>query len=159
MQYLDFATVYGRLGNHPGDITLQQAEALFRCAMKQREGAVILEFDPIGGRSTVILGIAAKNLSGRLHVYNADKPQLHPIWMERAVRLHGLAEVATINASNGAAVHGADLVVIRSKGVNPHPVVDAKHLFVLGSMDFSKSPSHRVIEKGDGFIFVSCKNV
>lgn len=161
MQYLDFATVYGRLGSHPGDVSTVQAEALFRCAMKCREGATFVEYVPVGGRTTAILGTAAKNLNGKLYIYEswAGQPPQSQLWFNRALQLYGLREHVVLNPLNGTVPGKVHFALLRFAG-GEMVFPDTDFIFALGNTQgFSDRNGYRVIERGDGYAYVSCKNV
>ena len=95
MDFVDLRTVFARLGNHPGDMGPQEAKMIYDCAMSRERGARFLEIGAGMGRTTVILGTAARNIGARLVVAHDNSwkdPQIVR-WFDQAVRLHGLRDV------------------------------------------------------------------
>ena len=54
-KYVEFITVYGKLGNHPGTLTGEMALGLYNQGMSSPAKAKLLDYYPDGGRSTVLL--------------------------------------------------------------------------------------------------------
>ena len=130
-KYVEFITVYGKLGNHPGTLTGEQALGLYNQGMSSPAKAKLLDYYPDGGRSTVLLSAVAQNIEGELAVeanwqfapYGAE------MWYERAVKLHKIKAVPL----NGTAV---DFAVVRASIV---PALNGKlprasRLFVYGDL-------------------------
>lgn len=127
MKQIDLRTAYGRLGMHPGDMGLQEAQIIFEQAMT-KGGGVFVEVSSGTGRATVILGTAARNVGAKLYAVDAlaVKNPAEQRWFGLAVALHQLAgavrqiELATVNeVLNGG---GVDLLLLN------------------GDCDFSKVP-------------------
>lgn len=94
MRQTDLRTAYAHLGIHPGDLGPQEAQIVFNEGMGVNESGVFVEINPAAGRATVILGIAAKNINGRLYVLD-NWPTKNPQesrWFELAVMLHRLQD-------------------------------------------------------------------
>src|SRR6185437_14756758 len=89
-KFIDFNTVYGKLGLHPGNLTTEQAVALFDRAMKCKEGALLLDQWPDAGRTSVLLATVARNLDGKLKVVTRweTAPPVGPQLFERVYRTH-----------------------------------------------------------------------
>ena len=151
-KFLDFPIVYGKLGNHPGSLTTDQAIALFNTAMRCPMGAKIIEYWPDTGRSTVILGAAAKNLDGKLYVFtnfnNGNKAGEG--WFARAVKTHRLE--AVIDPTPGEVLESlADLAVLPAAWAwrLDDPFLRAKRLFVLNAPE--RIEGYKGVEYGAGY--------
>lgn len=144
-KFLDFPTVYGKLGNHPGLLTTDQAVALYQQGMKLPPGSSILEYRPDGGRSTVILAAVARNLNGRLYAVTdwAVAPPGAQAYFERAFKLHKLEQVAELDPAD---LPTAALTVARA--AQPWQRLPGRVL-VLG--DFSQANGHAPAERGPGW--------
>ena len=123
MKRTDLRTAYGRLGIWPGDMGPQEADIIFTEAMKCRDGATFLEINPQGGRTTAILGTAAKNLGGKLYVASDPTKTNHEeqLWLGRAITLHGLRGITSILADTAnptirAAMNGSGLDFVLLNG-------------------------------------------
>ena len=146
-KYVDFNTLYGKLGNYPGDFGLRAAEALFRLAMKQPKESIFAEYGPDGARAMVILGTAAKNLGGKLYVVSAWESR-HPqsrFWFERAVKLFGLTSTVIMESPAGASF----VLLWPHSGEAVFP--DCKAIFALGVQEMG--PGWRLVEQGEGYIY------
>lgn len=155
-KYIDFATLWGRLGNCPGDIGLVQGEALFRCAMKCKEGSLFKDVAPVGGLTTAVLGTAAKNLDGKLLIeerWNGQHPHSHT-WFNRALKTYAL-DPLLVKAGD------PDFVLLRGLVKSADVVADCKgYVFVLGELVVADDDQAlRVIEQGAGYVFVDCNKV
>jgi len=129
-KFKDFETVYGKLGNHPGLLQTDQAIALYNTALSCGQKPVIVEHDPDGGRSTVVLAAAACNLEGKVHVQVdwSSQPDGAEAWFNKAVKLHRIGPQVAVN---GAAPERADLLVVRhASQVNG---TAAKRIFLLAA--------------------------
>lgn len=148
-KYLDFPTIYGKLGNHPGLLTGEQALALFTQGMKCPQGASLVEYWPDGGRSTVILAAVARNLGGRLYVFTNWRaaPQSAERWFMQAWRTHKLDQVCALSMDVGQieAVANPALIVVRGDYRPPY----AGRLLVLG--DIGQANGHAPAERGPGW--------
>lgn len=119
MRRVDFATAYGRLGTHPGDVGPVEAEAIFSAA-EGFLGGNFLEVSPNGGRGTAILATAAANVGGHLDVAldQFSDPALAR-WLALSVRLRRLSDFASFLSA--IPTHQSyDLVLCR--GGVPHGV-------------------------------------
>lgn len=147
-KFVDFPIVYGKLGNHFGLTTGEQALALFQQAMKCPPGSLLVEYWPDGGRSTVILATAARNLDGKLLVFtNWDQAPLgSDAWFQRAYKTHRLEGVVEVDPP--AAVGSATLTVVRGMYRPPH----AGRLLVLGEHGLSNG--HAPAERGPGWAVI-----
>src|ERR1043165_3646040 len=137
-KFIDFNTVYGKLGLHPGNLTTEQAQALFDHAMKCKDGALLLDQWPDAGRTSVLLATVARNIDGKLKVvtrWDAAPPN-GGFLFERVYRTHKLAHVATV--VNHSQLNGhdqsADFAVARAETL---PLMNgdlngAKQIFVYG---------------------------
>jgi hypothetical protein len=144
-RYVDFPTIYGKLGNHFGLTTGDQALALFEQGMRCPPGATLVEYAPDGGRSTVILATVARNLGGRLLVCTAwpEAPQGALDAFQRAFKTHRLAAVVSLDPPE---VPG-DVAFQVVRGAFRPP--QASRLFVLG--DVGLSNGHAPVEHGPGW--------
>ena len=103
MKHVDFRIAYAQLGDHPGTIGPQAADALFRHAMTFEAGSMFLEMGSEAGRATVLLGIAARNVGAKVFALE-DWVKAGPMARHRfdwAIRTHGLGEVVSA-PTNGA---------------------------------------------------------
>lgn len=151
-KFLDFDVLYGRLGSFPGDVNFRQAEALFRWAMKAGEGAQFVELEPNTCRATVIIGTAARNLGGKVHVGGASFSQ-YQIFFNRVVRLYRLKETVFELASQNGALDSMkiDFALIRPPGLSE--VLKSKVVFGLGPVDQIEVPNSLVeLEKGPDYV-------
>lgn len=145
-KFLDFPTVYGKLGTHPGLLTGDQAVALYQQGMRLPPGSAIVEYAPDAGRSTVILAAVASNLGGRLYVvvdWATSPHQSARVYFERAFKLHRLDQVAEVNPVN---LPAPALTVVRL-GVAWRRLPG--RVLVLG--DFSQANGHAPVERGPGW--------
>lgn len=144
-KFLDFPTVYGKLGNHPGLLTTDQAIALYQQGMRLPPGSNILEYQPDGGRSTVILAAVARNLSGRLYVvtdWTVASPGAQP-YFERVFKLHRLEQVTELNSVNLPV-----MALTVARAAFPWQALPGRVL-VLG--DFSLVNGHAPADRGLGW--------
>jgi hypothetical protein len=88
----------GKLGRHPGLLSYEQSQALFNFVLELKPGDVVAEYDPDGGRSTVILAAAAANIGAKLYVFTDWEmaPPRAEVYFDRAVKTHHLGGVATV---------------------------------------------------------------
>ena len=143
-KFLDFKTVMGRLGTHPSQLTIEQSIALFNQTLQLPKNAAIVEFGPDGGRSTVILAAAARNIDGHLYVVTnwSQQPPGAQQYFEKAVKTHRIESVTTIDQ---ALPNEAHLTVIRANQLRPV----AGKVLILG--DLKSLEGLDVIEKGPGW--------
>lgn len=88
----DFDRLLGKLGLWPGDIDANDAEALYRAILTSGCKSIV-EFDAIGGKSSVIAASAAFKISSRIAII----PERHDdLYFVRAVRLFDLDKSANI---------------------------------------------------------------
>lgn len=151
-KFLDFPIVYGKLGNHPGLLSTEQAVALFNAGMRCGPGCLLIEYWPDGGRSTVLLGAVAKNLEGQLKVFTAwgVPSRDDERWFNLAFKAHGLAAVAAVNPPVSDTATQADLILLRAEFLPAaNGCLSAKRLFLLG--EASSIDGYRQVEAGRGF--------
>lgn len=133
-KFIDFPTVYGRIGLQPGELTAEQAIGLFNAGMATPAGGKLAEYWPDTGRSTALLGAVAKNLEGELTVYTTfERGSANEYWFNRTVKTHKLQPVLALNPVGNEAV---DMVVVRGEFIKAAEAVadlQAKRLFVLGA--------------------------
>lgn len=85
----DFPREYGKLGNWPGSINFTQAQTLLVNAVNLKRGAKFVELEFDGGRTTVVLNWAAKQLDATIDCVAApDNDSV--LWFNRALVLHGM---------------------------------------------------------------------
>ena len=127
MKQLDLRTAYGRLGMHPGDMGPQEAQVIFEQATA-RGGGVYVEVSPGTGRTTTVLGVAARNVGAKLYVVDAAviKNPAEARWLDMAIMLHQL--YAVVRKVEPAAVKE----VLNGGGVDL--------LLLNGDCDFSRLP-------------------
>lgn len=115
MRQIDFRTVYARLGDHPGSIGPRAASIVFQKAMAFPAGAVFSEVGSEGGRTTIILGHAAKNVGAKVYAYGDwQSPDVHPDahrWFLRGIDSHGLSQVVTVSGAGNS----VDMLVINKE--------------------------------------------
>ena len=118
-RFIDFPVIYGKLGNHPGLLSTEQAAAIFKHAMDVNPGGAFVEYDPDGGRSTVILATAAQNLDGKVYVFTnwEAAPKGAEPFFQRAYKTHRLAQNVAVDTKDDLPTD-ADLVVARSDGLD-----------------------------------------
>jgi hypothetical protein len=158
-KFTEFGTVYGKLGMHPGNLTTEQAVALFNHAMKCKEGALLLDQWPDAGRTSVLLAAVARNLDGKLKVVTRWEagPQYGPQLFERVYRTHKLKDVATVmdhSQANGYD-QDADFAVARAETL---PIMNgdlngAKQIFVYGGGQV-KMDGYEAKEQGPGWVLM-----
>lgn len=158
-KFTDFGVIYGKLGLHPGNLTTEQAAALFDHAMKCQEGALFLDQWPDAGRTTALLATVARNLSGNVKAVTRwdAGPQFGPQLFERIYRTHKLRDVVTVMDHSQANGHdaGADFAVVRAETL---PLINgdlngAKRVFVYGATQ-AKLDGYEVKERGPGWVLM-----
>jgi len=153
-KFLDFPLVYGKLGNHPGSLTTEQAVALFNTAMRCPIGAKLIECWPDTGRSTVILSAAVKNLEGKLYVFtNFDNGnKAGEGWFHRAIKTHRLDVIIDHPTPSEVLDNPADLAVMPAGGLVGSPgLLRAKRLFIIGSVAVESIDGYKGVEYGAGY--------
>ena len=83
----NFPKEYGRMGNWPGSINANQAQALFMQALNQKPNARFVELGFDGGRTTIVLNWAASQLDAAIDSVSVADPE-SIIWFNRALTLH-----------------------------------------------------------------------
>ena len=156
-KFIDFNTVYGKLGMHPGNLTTEQAMAFFDRAMKCKDGALFLDQWPDAGRTSVLLATVARNLDGKLKVVTRweTAPPVGPQLFERVYRTHKLRDVATVldySQANGYD-QDADFAVARAETmpIMNGDLIGAKQIFVYGLTAPVKLDGYEVKESGAGW--------
>ena len=148
-------TAYAKLGHHPGDMGPQEAEMIFNEAMKKREGATFLEINPSFGRTTVVLGIAARNLGGKLYLacewQNVSQDEQR--WLGRAIALHGLKGTVIVLPDSGqksiqSALNGGglDLVLINGEFARTDFLPTGKDSTIITRKSASKPTWSEIVE-------------
>ncbi len=115
-----FPSEYGRIGNWPGSIGPNQAQALFVEAMTHKKGAKFVELGFDGGRTTVVLNWAARDIEDS-HIYClAVANDETGLWFRRTQILHKLKA----SGHESLEPFACDMLVLNSSASLAMPVVN-----------------------------------
>jgi len=79
-----FPSEYGKIGNWPGSLGPNQAQALFMEAVTHKKGAIFVELGFDGGRTTIVLNWAAREIEDAKIFSASVKQDETGLWFRRA---------------------------------------------------------------------------
>ena len=149
MRQTDFRTAYAHLGMHPGDMGPQEAQIIFEQAMAAG-GGVFVEMAAGPGRTTAILGTAARNVGAKFYVIEAQvvKSPGDGRWFSLAVLLHQLSLThvepsAVKEVLNGG---GVDLILVNGEqDISKLPLKDGC-VIILRKSNETSVPAECVVD-------------
>lgn len=105
-----FPTEYGKVGNWPGSLGPMEAQALLLEAMTHKPGAKFVELGFDGGRTTIALNWAARDLGAQIFCLPVGQDE-SGLWFKRASILFSM-DREKVTAHEALAPFAADLIVM-----------------------------------------------